>query len=323
MEASVEGGDGPVAPGLKRSGSQAPVMGMQPEDDRSSLALDPGSTRAGALAALRQFLAEAGIASPDLDARLLLLQALGIDPVELVTDLGKRLTAAEAERLEAFARRRLAREPVARILGRREFWGLPFALSPGTLEPRPDTETLVEAALALLPDRTAAIRLLDLGTGSGCLLVALLSELPWAMGIGTDRSLGALATARGNAERNGVGARARFVAADWAAPPTARFDLVVSNPPYIRRAEIAGLAPEVRVHDPTAALDGGPDGLDAYRVIFPEAGRLLAPDGRLLVEIAHDGAGGVADLARRHGLAVHRVVPDLGGLPRAMALLRA
>lgn len=295
---------------------------MQPEYDRNSLAIDPGSTRAGVLAALRRALAEAGAESPDLDARLLLLEALGIDAVALVTDPGKRLTAVDAERLEAFARRRLAREPVARILRAREFWGLPFALSPGTLEPRPDTETLVEAALALLPDRNAAIRLLDLGTGSGCLLVALLSELPRATGIGTDRSLDALATARGNADRNGVGARARFVAADWAAPLAARFDLVVSNPPYIRRAEIAGLAPEVRVHDPPAALDGGPDGLDAYRAILPEAGRLIAPDGRLLVEIAHDGADGVAEVARRHGLAVHRVVPDLGGLPRAMALLR-
>jgi release factor glutamine methyltransferase len=274
------------------------------------------------MAALRRAFAAAGIETPDLDARLILLEAVRIDPVELLTRPGERLTTAEAERLQSSARRRLTREPVARILGMREFWGLPFALSPATLEPRPDTETLVDAALELVPDRSAALRLLDLGTGSGCLLVALLFELPQAAGVGVDRSLDALATARRNASRNGVGRRARFVAADWAAPLAARFDLVVSNPPYIRRSEIAGLAPEVR-HDPPAALDGGPDGLDAYRAILAEAGRLLAPDGFGAVEIGHDGAGAVAGLAREHGLAVARIVPDLGGRPRVMVLRTA
>jgi release factor glutamine methyltransferase len=280
------------------------------------------ATRAGALAALRRAFAAAAVGTPDLDARLILLEALGIDPVELLTRPGERLTMAEAERLDGLARRRLAREPVARILGRREFWGLPFALSPGTLEPRPDTEVLVETALARLPDRGAAVRLLDLGTGSGCLLVALLSELPEGTGIGVDRSLDALATARRNAFRNGVGPRARFVAADWAAPVAARFDLVVSNPPYIRQGELPALAPEVR-HDPVAALDGGPDGLDAYRAILAEARRLLASEGFLAVEIGHNGAEAVAALAWEHGLAVARIARDLGGRPRVLVLRAA
>lgn len=287
------------------------------------LSLEPGSTRAGALAVLRRVFAAVPLETPDLDARLLFLEALRIDAVELLTRPGERLTTVEAERLQSSARRRLAREPVARILGMREFWGLPFALSPATLEPRPDTETLVDAALELVPDRSAALRLLDLGTGSGCLLVALLSELPRAAGVGVDRSLDALAAARRNASRNGVARRARFVAADWAAPLAARFDLIVSNPPYIRRAELAELAPEVRDHDPAAALDGGPDGLDAYRAILAETRRLLAPNGALAVEIGHHAAEEVGGLARRAGLAVLQVAPDLGGRPRAVVLRAA
>ena len=202
----------------------------------------PATSRAQALAQLRRAFTEARLDSPALDARLLLLAALGIEAVDLATRPELRLGEAEAARLTGYAVRRLAREPVARILGSREFWGLPFALSPDTLVPRPDSETVVETALALVPDR-AGLRLLDLGTGSGCLLVALLHERRHAFGVGIDRSAGALAAARRNALANGVGARARFIAADWAAPVRGGFDLVVSNPPYIATAVIAGLGP--------------------------------------------------------------------------------
>lgn len=302
----------------------------------------PSATpRAQALAQLRRAFAEARLDSAALDARLLLLAALGIAAADLATRPDAPLGEAGAERLTAFAVRRLAREPVARILGTREFWGLPFALSPETLVPRPDSETVVETALALAgagdgspriggapPERNpparadgrdAPLRILDLGTGSGCLLVALLHERPRASGIGVDRSPGALAAARRNAQANGVGARARFVAADWAAPLRGPFDLVVSNPPYIASPVIAGLDPDVREHDPRLALDGGPDGLDAYRAILGDAGRLLARGGHLVLEIGYDQADAVRDLGAAAGLEFRRLAHDLSGHPRCLA----
>jgi release factor glutamine methyltransferase len=280
--------------------------------------LEADDTRAGALVRLRRAFAEAGLDTPDLDARILLAEALGIDAAALALRPGEPLGAAGAERLSGYAARRLAREPVARILEVREFWGLPFRLSPGTLVPRPDTETVVEAALAALPDRRAGLRILDLGTGSGCLLVALLHELPNAHGIGVDRSAGALAAARANARLNGVGDRADFAASNWGAALAREFDLVVSNPPYIASRVIGELAPEVRDHDPRSALDGGPDGLAAYRAILADADRLLAPGGRLVAEIGFDQEAAVRALAETAGLAVERVAQDLGGRPRAL-----
>jgi release factor glutamine methyltransferase len=279
-----------------------------------------GSTRASALADLRRAFTEAGLDTPALDARLLVLAALGITPAELLLRPEASLTREETEALAAIAKRRLAREPVARILGEREFWGLPFALSPETLVPRPDTETLVETALRLVPDRTAALRILDLGTGSGCLLVALLHELRAATGIGADRALGALLTARANAWRNQVGARAAFVVSDWGSALAGRFDLIVSNPPYIPAAAIAGLDADVRDHDPRLALDGGPDGLDAYRTILHQARRLLGPGGLLVLEIGYDQAEALPRLARPLGLEILAVAPDLSGHPRCIAL---
>jgi release factor glutamine methyltransferase len=280
------------------------------------------TTRAEAFSALRHGFAQAGLDTPGLDARILLTEALGIAPIELTlwpeAPLGERC----AERLNAFTARRLAREPVARILGFREFWGLPFELSPETLVPRPHTETVVEAALAEASDRAAPLRLLDLGTGSGCLAVALLLELPKAWGVAVDRSAGALATARRNARRNGVGERAAFVAADWASPLTGSFDLAVSNPPYIATAELKRLPEEVRRHDPRAALDGGPDGLAAYRAILGDAHRLLAADGALVIEIGYDQEEAVTGLAGAAGLVVRRVARDLGGRPRAVVIRR-
>jgi release factor glutamine methyltransferase len=281
---------------------------------------DAATTRADALLRLRRGFAEAALDTPDLDARVLLMEALRADAVEIAVRPHLCLGPEAAARLTAFARRRLAREPVGRILGRREFWGLTFELSAATLEPRPDTETVVETALSLLPDRHAPWRLLDLGTGSGCILVALLHELPAAFGLGVDRSPEALRTARRNAVRCGVGDRAAFAASDWASALAGRFDLVVSNPPYIAAPGLAELAAEVRAHDPEGALDGGRDGLASYRVIFQQAARLLAPGAALVVEIGCDQEEAIGALAPGTGLEVCRVCRDLGGHPRAVVL---
>lgn len=275
--------------------------------------------RSEALTLVRRRLADAGLDEAALDARLLTTEALGIAALDLVLGAEQPIAREGADRLSAMVARRLAREPVARILGLRGFWGLPFRLSPETLVPRPDTETLVETAVSGLPDRDAPLRILDLGTGSGCILIALLHELPAAWGLGLDRSPGALATARGNALLNGVADRAAFAASDWAEAIDGRFDLVVSNPPYIPGPDIQGLDPEVAQHDPRAALDGGPDGLTAYRAILSDAYRLLAAPGRLILEIGYDQAERVASLAMAAGFPPPELFRDLGGNPRALA----
>jgi release factor glutamine methyltransferase len=281
------------------------------------------TTRSEALRALRGTLSEAGFETAALDARLLLLTALGIPATTLVTHPDTPLTAAEFETLATFTRRRLAHEPVARIVGTREFWGLPFRLSPETLVPRPDTETVVETALDLLPDRQAPLRIVDFGTGSGCILVALLHELPRATGLGVDLSPGALATARTNADENGVGERCHFALSRWADAVSGPFDLIVSNPPYIASGVIPTLDEEVREHDPRLALDGGPDGLEPYRILLSEAGRILAPGGLLAVEIGYDQAEELRSLAGSHGLEILRIAHDLSGNPRCVAMRRS
>ncbi|OAS21027.1 protein-(glutamine-N5) methyltransferase, release factor-specific [Methylobacterium platani] len=263
-----------------------------------------------------------GIETAALDARILVEEALGVTATDLALRGAEPIGPAGAARLAAFLARRAAGEPVARIIGAWEFWGLPFGLSPDTLVPRPDTETLVEAALGLGLDPGAAHRLLDLGTGSGCILVALLTEWPRAQGLGLDRSHGALLTARANAARNGVADRAVVAVGDWAGALKGPFDVVVANPPYIASGVVAGLDGEVRDHDPLLALDGGPDGLDAYRAILAQVPRLLAPGGHLLVEIGYDQEEALRALAAAHGLAatVHR---DLAGHPRVVAMRAA
>ena len=241
----------------------------------------------------------------------------------MISAAQRQLTADESARLEEFARRRLAGEPVARILGEKEFWGLPLQLSSATLVPRPDTETVVELALELLHaggNLDRPLRIADLGTGSGAILLALLSELLAAHGFGTDISQAALQTAGTNAARAGLSDRATFIACDYASGLAGPFDLIVSNPPYIRTAEIHGLAVDVRKYDPPAALDGGPDGLDAYRALIPQAAGLLAPGAALVVEAGEGQSAQIQALMTAAGL-MPVIAPkaDLAGIPRAVA----
>lgn len=263
------------------------------------------------------------IDSAGLDARILVGAVLGLDLTGVIAAANRRLTSAEAARLEDFARRRLDGEPVARILGFREFWGLPLKLSAATLVPRPDTETVVEMALEMLraaPRPGHPPRVADIGTGSGAILLALLSELPGAFGVGTDISADALQTAHSNAADLELADRAGFVACDYAAALSGPFDLIVSNPPYICSAEIAGLPTEVREHDPRRALDGGADGLDAYRSLIPQAAKLLAPGGALVVEAGQGQSGDVERLMTAARLTVSAPAkPDLAGIRRAVA----
>lgn len=263
------------------------------------------------------------IDSAELDARLLVGAVLGLDLTGLITAAQRRLTADEAARLEDFAQRRLQGEPVARILGHKEFWGLPLKLSAATLVPRPDTETVVELALELLRAGGAlgrTLRIADLGTGSGAILLALLSELPNAHGFGTDISSAALQTATTNAATAGLSDRATFVACDYASGLTGSFDLIVSNPPYIRSVDIAGLAIDVRQYDPLAALDGGIDGLDAYRALIPQAARLMAPGAALVVEAGEGQSGQIRALMTAAGLTPAGAPrADLAGIQRAVA----
>jgi len=271
---------------------------------------------------LAQRLRQHGIDAPELDARLIVGHALGLDHAALAAQSRRNLTPAETAAIAALAARRLAREPVARILGHKEFWGLDFKLNAETLVPRPETETVVEAALAALGKerRHHALRIADLGTGTGALLVALLSELPAAFGIGTDVSLAALNCARDNATALGLASRASFVACDYAAALTGLIDVLVSNPPYVARNDLMGLEPEVRDHDPRRALDGGPDGLDGYRAIAADAQRLLAPGGALVLELGQGQLGAVTAIFAAAGLAAAPPRPDLSGVARALVL---
>jgi len=266
----------------------------------------------------------AEIESAELDARLLVGAALGLDLTGLITSANRALTSDESAHLESLAARRLDGEPVARILGQKEFWGLPLKLSAATLVPRPDTETVVERALEIA--RASSLRpkrIADIGTGTGAILLALLHELPDAFGVGTDISLDALATARRNAVDLGLSPRARFIACNYAAALSGPFELIVSNPPYIPTRAIAGLAIEVREHDPLAALDGGADGLDAYRALISQTAALLAPGGTLVVEGGQGQAAPIEALMTASGLIVrHPPKTDLAGIPRAISGLK-
>jgi release factor glutamine methyltransferase len=277
-------------------------------------------TIAGMRRSLAQQFSAAGIDSANTDARILIGYALSLDHTALATASDRPLDAEERKTIAALARRRLAREPVARIIGSKEFWTLPLRINASTLVPRPETETVVEVALAAIDargPRTRTLRIADLGTGSGALLLALLSELPNATGIGTDISLDALMMARANAQRLGM-TRAAFVAGDMARPLGAPLDLIVSNPPYIASGEFVALAPEVRAFDPRSALDGGADGLDCYRSLSASAPALLEPGGALVMEIGVGQADAVARLFSAAGLALAPPQPDLNGIPRVL-----
>lgn len=283
----------------------------RPSDEITPAALPAaGESVSAARKAILTALRRGGIGDAAFEARIL---------IEDLAGGGELLDGAAAARLRDAITRRLAGEPLWRILGAREFWGLRFALSPGTLEPRPDSETLIEAALAHLAARRGeALRILDLGTGTGCLLIAALHEFPQAGGIGIDLSQDALATASANALRNGVAERAEFRLGDWVRGLDGRFDLILSNPPYIASAEVARLDANVRDHDPLLALDGGPDGLCAYRALAAALPGRLESDGLAVLEIGAGQADDVAALMAGAGLrqlASHR---DLGGHIRAL-----
>jgi release factor glutamine methyltransferase len=284
---------------------------------------DSGHTIESARRAVAARLQAAGIEEPTLDARLLVGAALELDLTGMMTQSARQLTPDEIARVESYAQRRLAREPVARILGTREFWGMPFRLSEATLVPRPDTETVVELALEIFRECTISgrrPRIADLGTGSGAILLALLREIPDAFGVGTDVSLTALNTARDNATALGLGDRAAFVACSYAAALSGPFDLIVSNPPYIPAGEIPKLDIEVREHDPHLALDGGNDGYDAYRALIPQAAERLAPGGALIVEAGQGQARDIEALMTAAVLSVDRPAKaDLAGILRAVS----
>jgi len=274
-------------------------------------------------AATARALLDGGIETPALDARLLLCLATGFSYEALIARGQESMAPGAAARLAGYVRRRLAGEPVSRIEGAREFYGRDFLIDAETLDPRPDTETLIDAALEVVAQngcKHRPLKLLDLGTGSGCILLTLLAELPLAEGVGTDISEGALRVAGENARRLGVTNRARFLAADWFDGVEGRFDLILSNPPYIPTYEIESLAREVAIHDPRRALDGGADGLDAHRRLAEGAGARLTPGGRLLVEIGASQAEALLALLSEAGLTLEEesVRKDLASRPRCI-----
>jgi len=275
-----------------------------------------------ALRAATARLNDAGIDGARLDARLLLAEALGKDNSWLFNHANDELSVEAEAAFAALLEKRLERQPVSLILGRREFWSLDFTVTRDTLAPRPDSETLVEAVLAEVADRQAPLSLLDLGTGTGCLLLALLSELPNASGIGVDVNPSTLAVAQGNAERLGFAARTRFVRSSWWDAVEGRFDIILSNPPYIPSGDIAGLDPEVARFEPLGALDGGADGLDAYRLLAAGADKFLTGSGLIAFEVGAGQASDVAVLLERAGFPLRAIRRDLAGIERCVVSTR-
>ncbi|WP_377293828.1 peptide chain release factor N(5)-glutamine methyltransferase [Rhizobium sp. SG2393] len=273
------------------------------------------------LAAVRRSLAEAGVEDAGREARLLVAGLLGLTPTELLTRGASPVADAERAKVEAAVTRRLAGEPVFRILGRRDFRGLTLKLSPGTLEPRPDTECLVDAMgpqVDAIIARQGHCRILDLGTGTGAIILSLLDEHPLASGVGVDKSADALATARDNAAGHGLAARFDARESDWFSSVDGIFDVIVSNPPYIVSSVVDELERDVRDHDPRLALDGGADGLDAYRAIASESRRYLSQDGIVGLEIGYDQDGPVTALFEASGFRLTQRARDLGGRDRVL-----
>jgi len=278
----------------------------------------PATTIAEALNTATASLAAAGIAGARHEASALLAEVYGCDRLALLRQSAEPIAADRARDYDDLLRRRRGGEPLSRIRRRREFWSLELEIGPAVLDPRPDSEALVAAVLEQVPGRDAALRLLDLGTGSGCLLLALLSELPAARGLGVDRDPAAVALAQCNARRLGLAARAGFLAGDWLSAIDAEMDVIVCNPPYVRRDAIAALAREVREHEPVAALDGGVDGLDAYRALIPGLAARLVSGGLAAFEVGAGQAAAVAAMFTQAGFAEVRVRADLAGIPRCV-----
>ncbi len=275
-------------------------------------------TIGGAVNDLTKEFSAAGLDTPRLDARILIGHATNLEPSMLFARAGQALTSAESDTVRGFAARRLKHEPVSRILGYREFWGLDFKLNAETLDPRSDTETLVSTALTLKASYPGPRRILDLGTGTGCILLAILSAWPEATGLGIDRARRAVEAAAENAARLGLAARTAFREGNWCDGIDEQFDIIVSNPPYIAIGEAAALAPEVAIFDPHLALFAGEDGLEAYRALIPAAKTRLRRGGRLLLEIGATQADAVEDLLVAAGFARESRVSDLAGKNRVL-----
>lgn len=276
-----------------------------------------GTPCAALLDAASRRLAAARIDNPRREARLLLQLTTGEDPASLLA--GHQLDDVQSEIFERLVDRRLRREPMAYLRGRAGFWDLDLEVGPGVLVPRPETETLIETTIEILPDAAAPLRILDLGTGSGCLALALLRRFPASRAVGVDAAAAAIACCRGNAQRLGLGSRLDLVHGDWSQAPAGPFDLIVSNPPYVSEPDHAGLQPEVRDHEPRLALVAGADGLDAYRALVPQAAPRLAPGGWLLLEIGAGQHGAVQDILAANGLVTGLLRRDLAGIERCIA----
>ncbi len=292
------------------------------------MTVSQGVTLEDVVAEATRCLAEAGIEAPRRDARLLVCSLLGGGPELLLARPERRLSDSEAAAVDAAVVRRARREPISRILGRREFWSLEFLLDAETLDPRPDSETLVEAVLQWVPQPDKALKLLDLGSGSGCLLLALVSELPKAKGLGVDVAPGAVAMATENARRLGFAERAAFIEGTWQGDLPmpgcgGPWDIVISNPPYIPTADIDALEPEVSAYDPALALDGGTDGLAAYRALIPRAAAVLGGDGLLALEVGEGQATAVRSLLEEGGFSGVWTVRDLSGIERCVLATQA
>lgn len=301
-------------------------------DPSASVAASPPEaavTIRGAVADLTRRFRVAGLETPGLDARLLVCHACNLSRDAYILYEGRALSALEAAAIDRNAARRLASEPVSRIIGKREFYGREFIIAPAVLDPRPDTETLIDVALKHVAqdgDGSRPLRILDLGTGSGCILLTLLAELPEASGIGIDIDPAALQIARANAKALSLNARSAFACMDWTAALNGEFDLILSNPPYIASQEIASLAPEVRLHDPHLALDGDEDGLSAYRRMTQDCIGMLRPGGWMLLEAGAGQAMEIVGLFGENGWFADRTAwelyPDLAGVKRVVAIKR-
>lgn len=287
---------------------------------------DHAETVSGLIAQAKRQFAEAGLSTPSTDARILISGLLGLSLSQAIVRGSATVTPKDCVQIREAIERRIRREPVYRILGHREFYGLDLQLSPATLEPRPDTEILVDHVLPHLKRIVAEngrARILDLGTGTGAIALALLKECPQAVAVGSDISRDALSIARRNADLNGVADRFETVQSAWLENVNGLFDIIVSNPPYIPTAAVADLEPEVRSYDPAAALDGGKDGLDAYRAIAEKAGDFIRPGGIVAVEIGHDQKDSVCYVFEKYGFLMDEAFRDYGGNDRVLLFSQA